>query len=208
MGRQSVTANAADRLQYAHSPAGEPIAEYELERGDEGLLPMLASAARQHGAARLCVYSTADLSAAGLARREGYRRFTASAAPVGSTLPVLDPETVAALWPRAFIGQWGHHLVQPGDYAAVRDAIYLGLPDGDDWLGLCRLEPERRNVDGPGFVGRSGNPQRAQALVLGACALLGPGPVTLETWGDRAEPYLELGFSIAEDCPGWELALV
>jgi hypothetical protein len=203
-----VTVSAADRLQYAHSPAGEPIAEYELEPGEEGLLPELATAARKHGANRLCVYSTADLSAAGFARRDGYRLFTASAVPVGDSLPVLDPETVAAVWPQAFIGQWGHHLVQPADYAVVGEAIYVGLPDGDDWLGLCRAEPERRHVDGPGFVGRPGNARQAQALVLGACAQLGPGPVTLETWGDRAEPYLELGFSIAEDCPGWELALV
>jgi hypothetical protein len=203
-----VTVSAADRLQYSHSPAGEPIAEYELEPGEEGLLPELATAARQHGASKLCVYSTADLSAAGFARRDGYRRFTASAIPVGDSLPVLNPETVAAVWPQAFIGQWGHHLVQPADYAVVGEAIYVGLPDGDDWLGLCRAEPERRHVDGPGFVGRPGNARQAQALVLGACAQLGPGPVTLETWGDRAEPYLEVGFSIAEDCPGWELALV
>jgi hypothetical protein len=203
-----LTASAADGLQYGHSPAGEPIAEYELEAGDEGILPMLATAARQHGASRLCVYSAADLSAAGFAGREGYRRFTASAVAAGDSLPVLDPETVAILWPRVFIGQWGHHLVQPVDYAAVDDAIYVGLPDEDDWLGLCRVELERRHVDGPGFVGRPGSPQQAQALVLGACAQLGPGAVTLETWGDRAEPYLELGFSIVEDCPGWELALV
>ena len=44
--------------------------------------------------------------------------------------------------------------------------------------------------------------------MLGACAQLGPGPVTLETRGDRADPYLEMGFTLAEDCPGWELALL
>jgi hypothetical protein len=179
-----------------------------MEPGDAGLLPALAAAAREHGAHLLCVYSTVDLSAAGFAAREGYRRFTANAVPAGQPLPVLDPATVAAVWPRAFIGQWGHHLVQPGDNDAVPGAIYVGLTDGDDWLGLCRAEPDRRYVDGPGFVGRPGSPREAQALVLGACAQLGPGPVTLETWGDRADPYLELGFSVAEDCPGWELTLV
>jgi hypothetical protein len=202
-----LTASASDGLQYAQSPAGEPIAEYELEPGDEGVLPVLAAAARQHGASWLCVYSTADLSRAGFARREGYRRFIASAVPAGDPLPVLEPETVAAVWPRAFIGQWGHHLVRPGDYAAIAGAIYVGLPEADDWLGLCRVEPGRRHVDGPGFIGQPGSAQQAQALVLGACAQLGPGQVTLETWGDRAEAYLELGFSIAEECPGWELLL-
>lgn len=83
----------------------------------------------------------------------------------------------------------------------------MGLPGGDGWLGLCRVEPERRHIDGPGFVGWPGTAQPAQALVIGAGAQLNPGPVTLETWGDPAEAYLELGFSIAEECPGWELAL-
>ena len=183
-----MTASAADRLQFAHSPAGEPIAEYELEPGDVGLLPMLATAAREHGASRLCVYAAADLSTAGFERREGYRRFTASAVPAGDSLPVLDAQTVAALWPRAFIGQWGHHLVKPADIDALPGAIYVGLPDGDNWFGLCRVEPEGRLIDGPGFVGRRGTAQQAQALVLGACAQLGPGLATLETWGDRAEP--------------------
>jgi hypothetical protein len=71
-----------------------------------------------------------------------------------------------------------------------------------------KVEPELRLVDGPGFVGRPGSPQQTQALVIGACTQLEPGAVTLEPWGDRAKPYLELGFSIVEDCPGWELALV
>jgi len=167
----------------------------------------LAAAARQHGATRLCIYSTADLSAAGFARREGYRRLTASAVPAGDPLPVLDREAVAAVWPLAFVGQWGHHRVQPGVNDALPGAIYVGLPGGDDWLGLCRVEPERRHIDGPGFVGRPGSAEQAQALVVGAGAQLNPGPVTLETWGDHAEAYLELGFSIAEECPGWELAL-
>lgn len=36
-------------------------------------------------------------------------------------------------------------------------------------------------------------------------APLGPGPVVLETWGDHAEPYLALGFEVAEEIPGREL---
>jgi hypothetical protein len=203
-----VTATPAVLLQYARTPAGVPIAEYELAPGEEALLPRLAAVARDHGAHRLCVYITADLSTAGFLAREGYRRFTATAAPAGSPLPVLDRATVAAVWPRAFVGQWGHHLVQPSDYDAVPGAIFVGLPGDDDWLGVCRAEPDRRHIDGPGFVDGLGSPPQAQALVLGACAQFGAGPVTLETWGDRAEPYVELGFSIDEACPGWELPLV
>jgi hypothetical protein len=202
-----VTARGSNRLQYARNPAGEPIAEYELQPADAGLLTALADEARNNGARRLCVYSTADLSAAGFEAREGYRRFTASSAPAGDPLPVLDLATVRDLWPRSFIGQWGHHLVEPGEHEAVPGAIFVGLPCESGWLGICRVEPDRRHIDGPGFSGHPASPQAAQALVLGACAHLGPGPVSLETWGDRAEPYLALGFSISEYCPGWELAL-
>ncbi len=203
-----MTVSASSRLQYARSPAGEPIAECELDPGDTGLLAELASAPRRHGARRLCAYSTADLSGAGLAAREGHRRFTASAAPAGPPLPVLDPATVANLWPPARssasgdITSWSRPTTRP---PAMRSSS--GCPGGDGWLGLCRAEPGRRHVDGPGFAGGPGDPQGAQALVLGACARLGPGPVTLETWGDRAGPYLALGFSLAEECPGWELDL-
>ncbi|HUB42513.1 MAG TPA: hypothetical protein VMA72_26975 [Streptosporangiaceae bacterium] len=123
-----MTARAADRLQYGQSPAGDPIAEYELEPGDQNLLPTLAGAARRHGARRLCVYSTADLSAVGFVACEGYRRFTASAVPIGSPLPVLDPATVAVVWPKAFVGQWGHHLVRPADYDAVPARFMSGCP--------------------------------------------------------------------------------
>jgi hypothetical protein len=152
----------------------------------------------------------ADLSGAGFDRREGYRRLTATEVPAGDPLPVLDPATVRDVWPRSFHGQWGHHLVEPADYDAIPGAVFLGLPDGsgERWLGICRVEPGRRYVDGPGFARPAGNPAAAQALVLAAGALLGPGPATLETWGDQAEPYVALGYTVAEECPGWELALV
>ena len=44
-------------------------------------------------------------------------------------------------------------------------------------------------------------------LILGACAYLGPGPATVETWGEPAAPYLALGFELAEEDRGWELLL-
>jgi hypothetical protein len=196
----------SSRLSYARSPAGEPIAEIELEPGEMGLLPSLAQEARA-GGARLCVYCTADLSGAGFSRREGYRRLTADQVPAGEPLPVLDAATVREVWPSAFAGQWGHHRVQEADYDAVPGAVFVGLPEGRRWLGICRVEPDRRHIDGPGFAGWAGDRVCARALVLAAGALLGSGPATLETWGDRAEPYLAIGYQIAEECPGWELPL-
>jgi hypothetical protein len=195
------------RLSYAHSPAGVPIAEIELAPDETGELGELADAARAGGARLLCVYSTEDLGSAGFQRRAGYRRLTAADAPAGDPLPVLDAAAVRGVWPRSFIGQWGHHLVAPADYEAIADAVFVGLPDGDRWLGICRIEPGRRHIDGPGFAGWPGDTAARQALVLAAGALLGGGPATLETWGDQAEPYLAVGYQVAEECPGWELPL-
>ncbi len=207
-----MTSSAADRLSYACNPAGVPIAEIELAPHDTSQLRELAIVAALHGARLLCVYSAADLSGAGFHREDGYLRLTAADAPAGAQLPVLDQATVREVWPRSFVGQWGHHLVERDDYDAVPDAVFLGLPDNGNsdserWLGICRVEPGRRHIDGPGFAGWAGDRAAAQALVLGAGRLLGSGPATLETWGDKAEHYLPLGYEVAEECPGWELPL-
>lgn len=194
-------------LSYARSPAGEAIAECELEPGDIGLLAALSQEAKRHGASYLCVYCTADLTGAGFERRLGYRRFTASHALAAKPLPVLDAAAVREVWPRSFIGQWGHHQIEPADFEAFADSVFVGLRRGGSWAGICRVEPDHRHIDGPGFAGWPGNGDAVKQLVAGASALLRPGLVTLETWGDQAEPYLELGFEIAAECPGWELAL-
>jgi len=65
-----------DRVCYARSPDGVPIAEIELAPHETDQLTELAVAALAHGARMLCVYSTAELSGAGFQRREGYRRLT------------------------------------------------------------------------------------------------------------------------------------
>jgi hypothetical protein len=43
--------------------------------------------------------------------------------------------------------------------------------------------------------------------VLAAGARLGPGPVTVETWGEEPDAYLAAGFEISESNGGWELSL-
>jgi hypothetical protein len=62
-------------------------------------------------------------------------------------------------------------------------------------------------IDGPGFVGRPRTAEVVQALVRGGFARLGAGPVTVQTWGEPAAPYLALGLELAEDGGGWELVL-
>jgi hypothetical protein len=196
----------AGRLIFARSPAGDPIAECELDAAETYLADALTEEAKSGGARLLWVHCTADLSGAGFNRRPGYRKLAADAVPHGDPLPVLDTATVLDLWPRAFIGQWGHHRIDPADGIALGGS-FLGLRADGSWAGLCRVELDQRHIDGPGFVSGHGTPDAAGRLVLGACAHLGPGPATLETWGDSAGQYEALGFRIVEECGGWELAL-
>lgn len=196
----------AGRLIFARSPAGDPIAECELNAAETSLIGAIAEEARSGGARLLWVHCTADLSSAGFSRRPGYRKLAADAVPQGDPLPVLDIATVLDLWPQAFIGQWGHHRVDPAD--EIPPGTFLGLRADGSWAGLCRAEPAGRHIDGPGFVSGSGSPDATRRLVAGACAYLGPGPATLETWGDPAEQYEALGFRTIEECGGWEMTLV
>ena len=69
----------AGRLVFSRTPAGNPVAECELAAGDTGLLSELARQAACHGAVLLWVHCAADLSKAGFAARQGYRRFTTAA---------------------------------------------------------------------------------------------------------------------------------
>lgn len=203
-------------LVFGVSTSGDQVAECELAAEDVGLLSGLIAEARCAGAELLWVHCRADLSGFGLTRREGYRRFTASACPPGEAeaeaepLPLLDVATVAGLWPRAFRGQWGHRHVDAElakTLAASGEFAFIGLSQDGQWTALCRIDPANRVIDGPGFVGQPRTAEAVRLLVRGACAHLGAGPVTVETWGEPADPYLELGFELAEDGGGWELVL-
>lgn len=203
------------RLIFARTPAGEPVAECELDAADVGLLPALAQEAAASGCTFLWVHSDADLSPAGFTARPGYHRYTRDGAPdaelaaelaadpEAGALPLLDLAAVLDLLPRAFAGRWGHHEFD-ADWARSPQARYVGLGQPGAWTGLCRFEPESRQIDGPGFVADGWSPDEARRLVRGALARIGPGPVTLETWGDPPDTYLDLGFEVAEASGGWE----
>jgi hypothetical protein len=206
MAMPPASSGPADRLVYARSPAGEPLAECELAAGETGLLPALVHEAAAAGAALLWVHCPADLTGAGFSPRQGYRRFIAAVLPPADPLPLLATPDVIDLLPRAYLGQWGHHQVDAA-WVAAGDARYVGLGGPGRWRGLCRIEPERRHIDGPGFVAGAGSPGDVRALLLGAAAHLGEGPVTVETWGEPPEVYTSLGFEIAEENGGWERPL-
>ena len=118
-------------LSYARCPAGEPIAECELEPGDIGLLAALSQEAKRHGASYLCVYCTADLTDAGFERRQGYRRFTASHALAAKPLPVLEAAAVREVWPwpdRSVLGRVAHVLTV---------SVNIWLRNGTWTLWMC-----------------------------------------------------------------------
>jgi hypothetical protein len=199
-----------DELVFSVSTSGDQVAECELAPEDAGLLAGLTEEARRAGAALLWVHCPRDLSGFGLSPREGYRRFTAGDCPVGEPLPLLDVETIAGLWPLAFRGQWGHKWVDADlarSLASSGELLFIGLREGEQWTGLCAFDPANRAIDGPGFTGRPRTTEAVQRFVRGAGAHLGAGPVTVETWGEPAGPYLALGLELAEDGGGWELVL-
>lgn len=196
-------------LSYFRTPAGESVAECELAAADLDLLPTLTEVAEREGAELLWVHCPVDLHDAGFTPQQGYRRFTGDISTATEPPPVVDTESVLELLPRLFIGQWGHHLITDPDMAWVTspEATYVGLRAENAWIGLSRAEPARRRVDGPGILADWRTPAAIRQLMLGAFACLGPGPVTVETWGESPDPYLALGLQIAEEDGGWERVL-
>ena len=198
------------KLHYSRATTGEKVAECLLDpadAADSGLIGDLVSEATQKGAGLLWVHSRADLSGAGFTARPGFHEFCADPCPPGGEeLPVLPDEVVLGLLPRTFTGQWGHKEFDP-EWAVSPEGIFLGLRSGGEWIGLCRVEAERRAVDGPGFVPAARTDDGVRRLVLAAGARLGSGPVTVETWGEDPDPYLAAGFELTKWDGGWELIL-
>ncbi|MGZ4333033.1 MAG: hypothetical protein ACXVRJ_02000 [Gaiellaceae bacterium] len=97
---------------------------------------------------------------------------------------------------RAYAGFWGHKLVSL-DARPPADAVVVGVPV----VGLCRVWPEARLIDGPGVLPEGRSPDTYASLLLHACVVLGEGPATLESWGDAEgviEAYEDLGFDVVE----------
>lgn len=195
-----------DKLLFGVSAAGDPVAECVLGSDELELLPELAEAAVRGGAARLWVHCAEDLREDGFTACEGFRSFVLTECPAGDPLPVLDAATVRALLPRAHIGQWGHKQVTD-EFLASSELTYVGLGGPGEWTGLCGVDIGQRVIDGPGFVDVRRTDAAVERMVLGACALVGEGPIAVHTWGEPAAPYLAMGFSIATEDGGWERIL-
>jgi len=184
---------------------GETVAETDIV----GAHPdVLIQEARASGAQVLWVHTNLDLSSFGFTRRCGYARLRADAPGVGERLPILRAGDYAQTLDRAYRGLWGHKQVT-ADAAPPNNAVVIGLYD-DVPIGLCTVFVSERLVDGPGVVAGFRAPHNYLRLLSGACALLGPGPIDLDSWGDSDETldcYADLGFAPVERSGGWELEL-
>jgi hypothetical protein len=179
---------------------GRPVVEAEsFVPGDE-------TAARAAGAELLWVRSNDDLSTHGFRRAGTHVRMHADEVPLRAREPaLLEERDYAEALARAYAGLWGHRhvspLVQPPE-----DAVVVGLPV----VGLCRVFPAERLIDGPGVLPEGRSADAYASLLLAACSVLGAGPAELESWGDAddtIEAYEDLGFDIVERVQGWELEL-
>ncbi len=179
---------------------GRPVAELEsFARGDE-------DAAREAGAELLWVHTNDDLSPHGFVRAGAYVRMHAEEVPIRGREPsLLEERDYAEVLARSYAGVWGHKHVSPLA-EPPEGAVVVGLPV----VGLCRVFVAERLIDGPGVLPEGRSPDAYASLLIAACAVLGPGPADLDSWGDDEETigaYEDLGFDVVERVQGWQLDL-
>ncbi len=165
--------------------------------------------AEARGAVELWAYGH-ELAAHGFEGADGYVRLRAEVLPAGAPLDETgELDRIVALLERCYVGLWGHWRPDPDAVARSvgrTDLHHLVL--GDD--GLCRVDMADRAIDAPGVAPEARSPERYAQLVLGACALLGPGPATIESWGDPSATiaaYEALGFRVEDRLQGWRRSL-
>lgn len=163
--------------------------------------------ARDAGGELLWVHTNEDLGAHGFRRAGAYVRMRASDVPIRTSTvpPLLEERDYAEVLARAYAGLWGHKHVSPLA-EPPEGAVVVGVPV----VGLCRVWPAQRLVDGPGVLPEGRSVDAYASLLLAACKVLGEGPADLDSWGDSdevIEAYEDLGFDVVERVQGWELEL-
>jgi hypothetical protein len=185
---------------------GSTVAEAQLD--DEDPSDVIRQA-RERGVELLWLHTNADLSSFGFRRTPGYVRMRAETASAGQPLVALADADYRRTLEDAYRGLWGHKQVG-ADATIAANGVVLGLYEGAEAIGLCTVFPGQRLVDGPGVVEKNRDPTNYARLLLGACAVLGTGPVDLDSWGDHPDviqAYRALGFASVEQVQGWELRL-
>jgi hypothetical protein len=186
------------------------VAEAEIPDGAEDA-ELIIARARKAGAELLWVHG-GDLAASGFTERPGYVRLRAGLANTrtASDIDVPAADTYGRLLARCYLDMWGHKYVDLQTARPPAGATVLALRGEGEYVGICRLWPDRRYVDGPGVIPESRTAERSAALLIRACRVLGEGPVEVETWGDSPETvaaYEAHGFTVVHRQRGWELNL-
>lgn len=196
-------------LHLSVSSDGFRVAEADLSAASADEIRATIVEATKCGAWQLWVYG-ADLESHGFRADGGYTRLHAMDCPPGETLPTFaDPTRVALLFAEAYRGVWGHKEVGyefAEGVAAQPHLVHVVL----DEVGICRIDPVARVIDAPGVGTDARTLGRYLRLISAACAVLGPGEATIESWGDSPEvlaAYEALGFAVAERLDGWSLDL-
>jgi hypothetical protein len=146
----------------------------------------------------------------GFVARPGYAHLHADDPAAGVPLEPVLPEEYGPLLAAAYLGQWGHKWVDPDRQLPADGSVVLCLREDDEPIGLCRVWPGERLVDQPGIVPGRRSAESTLRLLGAACALLGPGPVDVDSWGEPPEVLeacARLGFRVTEQQQGWELRL-
>jgi hypothetical protein len=169
----------------------------------------LATEARTRGAELLWVHTNVDLTPFGFRRFPGYARLRAESPADGEPVAALADAHYAQMMDVAYRGLWGHKQVTPA--ASPPDgATVIGLVQDDKPVGVCTIFVSERLVDGPGLIAGARVASNYTRLLSGACAVLGPGAIDLDSWGDPDEvldSYGLLGFALVERSQGWEMRL-
>ena len=173
----------------------------------ESFVPADVADARADGAELLWVHTNDDLASHGFRRAGAYVRMHADEVPLRKRVEpsLLEERDYAEVLARAYVGLWGHKHVSP--LAEPQEgSVVVGVPV----VGLCCVFPAERLIDGPGVLPEGRSADAYASLLVQACAVLGPGPADLDSWGDGddvLEAYEDLGFDVVERVQGWELAL-
>jgi len=185
---------------------GTPIVEADLDAigVDEAITD-----ARRLGAAELWT-TAASRPGPSFAPAGAFLLLRCDAVPAGEPLAeTRDAALIELLMRAGFAGVWGHRLPDPARMAANAASaavVHLVLDD----VALCRVRPATREIDQPALLAHARTPERSARLLLAGCAALGPGPATLESWGEADEvvaAWESLGFRVEERVPGWRLVL-
>ena len=187
---------------------GRRVAEVDLD-ATAMTVAEIVDHAREQGAALVWAHG-GDPQPAGFVPMPGYAHLHAERPVAGEQVATMRDDAYGPLLARAYLGQWGHKWVDPTQRLPTDGSIVLCLEENGVPVGLCRVWTEERLVDQPGIVPERRGPEPAVRLVGAACALLGAGPVDLDTWGESPATlaaWAAIGFTVTQQLPGWELRL-